>query len=120
MLSFAPNVVLTVPDHPARSDLMAHFDEGYLEKLYGVRTGTIGLHSPTKEHGATLFSRRERKIDKRREIMNDIIALQLNEKHFPRRYLPNINYTLHLLYLGTLLQFFSEVSPRGSPQITYY
>ena len=36
MLRFAPDVALTVPDHPARSDLMAHFDEGYLEKSYGV------------------------------------------------------------------------------------
>ena len=39
MLIFAPNVVLTFPDHLARSDWMYHFIEGYLKKLYGVRRG---------------------------------------------------------------------------------
>ena len=38
LLIFAPNVVLAFPDHLVRSDWMAHFDEGYLGKSYGVRT----------------------------------------------------------------------------------
>ena len=37
LLIFASNVVLTFPDHLARSDWMYYFIEGYLEKSYGVR-----------------------------------------------------------------------------------
>ena len=65
MLSFAPNVVLTVPDHPARSDLMAHFDEGYLEKSYGVpppttTTKTTAVAVAAAASGLPRFGRPEK------------------------------------------------------------
>ena len=36
MLIFAPDVLQTFPDYPARSDWMRHFVEGHLGKPYGV------------------------------------------------------------------------------------
>ena len=47
LLKIASNVDSSVPVHPARSELMPHFDETYFENPCGVRPVKIG-HVTTK------------------------------------------------------------------------